>query len=225
MKKAARNQIVFGASPRVDLLPEKQRAEKKHQETLPKLLLVLVSTAVIAGLVWFAGTIPVNLATARLKSVENESAELLAEIASYSDTQQVVSDVNNLSRLRTQVTTNEVLVMDLQDEISALLPSGASIAGFQAWNAANMESSDENLLCPPGAANLVVSLSSDSLVPAAQLVETVSGITGYTCSYVTQIQNEGDRRITTLQIVVNEEAFSGRFQESDEADEGGDDVE
>lgn len=225
MKKSTRNQLVFGASPRVDLLPEKQRAEKKHQETLPKLLLALVVTAVVAGLVWFAGTIPVNLASSRLQAVENESNELLAEISSYSETQQAVNGVRNLSNLRTQVTANEILVIDLQDEIANLLPDGASITGFRVWNMTNAEASEPDLLCPPGAGELELKIAGSSLVPASQLVEAVSGITGYTCAYVTEIMNEDDRTVTTLRVAVDEDAFSGRFQESSESAEGSDDVE
>lgn len=226
MKKTARNQIVFGASPRVDLLPEKQRAEKKHEETLPKLLLVLVVAAVLAGLIWFVGTIPINQANARFNALEQESSDLLVELANYSEVQRAINDIRQLGSLRADVSDSEVLVMSLLDEITEVVPGGATVIEYAVVTADHTESGDgtvlpETMLCGGGVAKLTVKVASDELIPPADLVESVSGITGYDCAQVTRVENQDDRMVTEFVIVVGQDARSGRFQDnSNEANNG-----
>lgn len=217
MARKHRTPVEFSATPRVSLLPERQRAEQLHEQTLPKLLAALVVSGVVAGLIWAAGLVPVFLANQELAAAENESNRLLTEISGYTDVQQTLSTVGALSSERAQLTATEVLFMQLRDDISAQVPEGSSLTAFAAQLAGGVAEADatatQGSLCVPTGASVTVTVSTPDaaagLGRASQLITGVSRLEGYQCSEVLSSTTN-----TTEESAVTEVQVSFAFDDS-----------
>lgn len=225
MAQSSRKPVVFGQTPRVSLLPEKQRAEQVHEKTLPKLLLALVLSGVVAGAIWAAGSLPVILANQELLAVEAQSQALLTEISSYADAQQALSAVGDRSSDREQITQTEVLFMDLRDQIVAKVPAGSSLVFISTALPGTLESAGEAPAaegsCAATGASVTLTLStpggSNGLVAAAALLDGVSELSGFACGFVVDSRVLGDADVTVaetqLRFSFTEEIRALRFAE------------
>lgn len=226
---AQRTKIHYSASPRVDLLPDAQRAERHHQETLPKLLLALVASAAVAGLIWAAGIIPVTFADNELRAAEARSAQLLEEIASYAEVGALVRDSGTLTAARAELTAREVLFAPLLDEAVTKLVEGVSIVSFTGALAAADGSNaviggsggevDLNPLCVANTATITARLAFDDLGLSAAVLDNLGDVNGIDCLMATVIEEgttESGSRILTAQYAVNAEVLAGRFVEEGE---------
>lgn len=228
MARTPRTPVVFGATPRVSLLPERQRAEQLHEQTLPKLLTALVISGVVAAIIWAAGLVPVFFADQSLAAAENRSNQLLTEISSYAEVQQTVSAVGSLSGERERLTTTEVLFMQLRDEISARVPEGSAITAFAAELAGSAAEADaattQDTLCVASGASVTVTVStpdaSAGLSRASQLISEVSQLDGYQCSEViSSSTNAGEESSTTevqVRFAFDDSVREARFAEEEQ---------
>lgn len=225
MAKTSRRSVVFSQTPRVSLLPEKQRAEQVHEKTLPKLLLALVLSGVVAGAIWSAGSLPVLLAQQKLLAVEGESQALLTEISSYADAQQTLSAVGDRSADRIHITQTEVLFMDLRDQIVAQVPEGSSLVFISAALPGTLESAGETSAaegsCAANGASVAITLSTpggaNGLVAAAAMLDGVSELSGFVCGVVVDSRVLGDAEVsvaeTQLRFSFTDEVRALRFAE------------
>lgn len=217
--------LVYGASPRADLLPEAQRAERRHQQTMPKLLLAIVLSAVLAALIWAGGMVPVLLANQRLAALQTESSELIAQLAAHADVQQSLNAVSNLSAERKSLAAEEVLFVPLLDEIDGVLPGDVSIVRYtgQLVSATQTElgsdgmAVDLNPLCTAESATLTVEFFGPDLGPAPAFIRGLEGVTGFKCVAGTKIEVEvaGGPQKVTVQLALDADALAQRFEEAE----------
>lgn len=226
---AQRTKIHYSASPRADLLPDAQRAERHHQETLPKLLLALVASAAVAGLIWAAGMVPVHFANTELHAAESTSQQLLEEIASYAEVGALVRDSGTLTAARAVLTAREVLFAPLLDEAVTQLVDGVSLVSFTGALAAADGSNaviggsggevDLNPLCVAATATITVKLAFEDLGQSAVVLDNLADVTGIDCLMATVIEEgstETGSRVLTAQYAVNSEVLADRFVEESE---------
>ncbi|MGK0721161.1 hypothetical protein [Leucobacter sp. W1478] len=221
-----RSPIEFGRSPRVNLLPEKQRAEQRHEQTLPKLLLALVASGVVAGLIFVAGTIPVTLANQELAAVEAESQSLNVEIASFGKAQEMLAAVGGRSSDRLVITETEVLFMSLRDQLLAIVPEGSTIVRF----AAALPGSEADAAAEPAVAEACAATGSSldltlatpgegGLTAAAAFLERAGMLDGLVCGLVVDnmLLSAGDVAAseTQLRLIFDETVRAGRFVEEE----------
>lgn len=225
---AKRPPVQLGATPRVDLLPDAQRAEIRHEQTLPKLLLALVVSGVIAAVIWGVGMIPVMFAQQELAQVQSESAQLTSEIAGFADAQDRLQAVGSRSSDRQALTASEVLFMELRDEILARVPEGSAIVRFAAAlpgvaddgsGAAPTATTSE---CVASGATVTITISSpaDGLARAAQVIENSRTIEGFVCATVIDSRTLSDETAsvteTQVELVFDEAVRALRFAEGSE---------
>lgn len=220
MAKSSRSKINYGGIPSVDLLPDAQRAALKHDRTMPKLLLAIFLSAVVAGGIWMAGTWPTGVANARLADAETESHTLMAQIAEHADEQQALSTVQKLSQAREELTATEVLYAEVFDEVDDALPSGVTIRGFTAQIASpdiaesgNNLGLDLNPLCVSSNATITILFVSENLGPAPSFVRDLEEVTGFECIVGTKIEDNDGAQAVTVQFALGGDALSGRFSE------------
>lgn len=224
---AKRTQPHLGAAPRVDLLPEAQRAEIRHEKTLPLLLLALVGSGIIAALTWAAGMVPVLFAQQELARLQDESTQLNTEIAGYADAQEQLQAVGSRSSDRQTLTATEVLFMELRDEILARVPAGSSIVRFTATLPGIAVGEDpaaaEPLTeCAANGATVTMTISSpaEGLARAAQVIEGSRGIEGFVCAMVIDSRTLSDETAavteTQVQLVFDEAVRALRFAEGND---------
>ena len=225
MSTRASSRIVYGATPRADLLPESQRAERRHRQTMPKLLLAIVLSAALAGAIWAAGFVPVFFANQRLAGVQADSADLTAQLAAFSEVQSSLNAVNSLSTERQNLAAGEVLFVELLDEINAVLPDGVTILRYTGLVATDDESADPgdlaldlNPLCVAESATLTVQSGGPDLGPQPTLIRALEGVTGFSCVVGTKIEvaEPGGPQRVTVQLALDAEALALRFEEAEE---------
>lgn len=221
-----KHQIVYGGAPSVDLLPQQQRAELQHERTMPKLLLAIVGSGIVAGLIWAGGMLPGYLADRALEAAGADSQQLAAELEGLSEVGQTVRDLSALGGARMQLTANEVLFMPVRDEIVARLPGGAALTSFAGALAGDEAAAGESggdeatvelgPLCVAETATVTFRLSvgSDSDVPA--FLDSLADVTGYGCAVSTAIESDDGFRTVTVQLALGPEALSGRFAGGDQ---------
>lgn len=224
---AKRPPVVFGAPPRVDLLPDAQRAEIHHEQTLPKLLLALLATAVVAGLIWGVGLISVMFANNELRAVEQESTQLTAQLQNYEAAQQLVSSVGSRSSDRQILTEQEVLFADIRGEILSRLPEGLALVRFIGELPSTDPEGGETLgagaECTGAGVTVTITVSSPSssetLARAATLIDSVREINGYVCDAFidSRLSAAADASATDVQVRLgfDETVRAGRFVEED----------
>ncbi len=217
--------LVYGASPRADLLPEAQRAERRHQQTMPKLLLAFELIAALAALIWAGGKVPVLLAYQRLDALQTESSELIAQLAAHSDVQQSLNAVSNLSEERKSLTAEEVLFVPLLNEIDGMLPSDVMIVRYTGQLVSSVETAlggdemsiDLNPLCAADSAILTIKFYGPDLGPSPSFIRGLEGVTGFKCVVGTKIEVEeqGGPQVITVQLALDAEALAQRFEEAE----------
>ena len=223
---ASRKHPAFGASPRADLLPDSQRAEIQHEQTLPKLLLALVASAAVAGLIWAAGMIPVMFAQQERAALQTRSAELSAEIAGYDETAALLQAVGSRETDRKTLTAEEVLFMELRDDIQSKLPGGTSFARFTATLVTAEDAAtepDEDCIATGAVATIVMSTAeANALSLAASFIDGMDDIEGFLCGQVVDSNvvsgaGEGEGNTTEVQIraTFDETVRVGRFAQED----------
>lgn len=223
---AKRTPIRYGALPSVDLLPDAQRAEKQHEATLPKLLLTLVASAVVAGLIWAGGMIPVFTAQQELSQANARSAALSAEMETYSEARDLLQGVGSRETDRQVLTADEVMFIDLRDEIAASLPDGTTLTTYEAALPGGDAATEGDLggACLPTGATATVTLAapgdSDGLARAARFIDGVRNLDGFECGTMigATVLSAGDSVTTEVQVrfVFNETVRANRFVEGDE---------
>ena len=223
-RSRSRSQVLAGATPRVSLLPPSQRAALKHEKTLPKLLLMIVASAAVAALIAGAGFVTAMFAQQRLDVLDAESNALITQLAEFGEVQQLLSRSQTLTSLRQEATGEEVMFIDLRDEIALGLPEGSALVGFSASNGVvDPAAAEVPSLCGPGAAKLTVTIRSAQFAAAADLIDSMSSVTGYECAMATSSTVdaaappvEGEEALpssvtTIIELTVNDEARSTRF--------------
>lgn len=219
MASKKRQQLGFGGAPRVDLLPSKQRKDLVHERTMPKLLFAIVASAVVAGLIWAAGLLPVQYANQRAADAATASQEALTELASFAELQGAQIGISLLSAERVELVRDEVLFMNVWDSVLTALPSDVSLSTFTAELAGAEGAADTSLggLCLNGIATFTFSVNAPDMVPAADLLDSLEGVEGYLCASVIDAVSSGDgaSALTTVlvRLVVGEDARANRFAE------------
>ena len=225
---AKRTQPHLGAAPRVDLLPDAQRAEIRHEKTLPLLLLALVGSGVIAALIWAVGMLPVMFAQQELALLQGESTQLNTEIAGYADAQEQLQAVGSRSSDRQTLTATEVLFMELRDDILAQVPTGSSVVRFAAALPGVAEGEDPAAAAAPvsectasgATVTLTISSPAEGLARAAQVIEGSRTITGFVCATVIDSRTLSDETAsvteTQVQLVFDETVRAMRFAEGND---------
>jgi len=101
-----------------------------HRAIVPRLLTYVVLSAVLAGVIWVAGAVPVYLANQRLSLAELEASTLSDQIAKFPDEQKALAAVARLTAERQKLTDTEVLFAEFLDDATASTSKGVELTGF-----------------------------------------------------------------------------------------------
>lgn len=214
--------VVFGAMPKVDLLPEAQRAERRHRQLVPKLIAAVIVSAVVAAGIWAAGILPVMAANQRLATAEAESTALLTQIAQFTDEQEKLGAVSKITGERISIAAGEVLFIEVLDQIDGVLPKSSTIVGYtgrlEVEGAPSVDEAlgvDLNPLCTGGVATVTVTIEGENLAASPAFIGKLGELEGVQCLASTKIeaQTSEDPQKLTVQLALNEDALANRFVE------------
>lgn len=221
MALQSKPKITYGTLPAVDLLPEAQRAERVHRATVPRLISYIVVSAILAGVIWVAGAVPVYLANQRLSLAELEAATLSDQIAQYPDEQKALGAVARLTAERQKLTVGEILFAEFLDEIDGALPKGAEVTGYTGILPSKSEEPtpeefglDLNPLCIADTATITVTFDGKNLDSAPPFLSRLEKLEGVKCLVGTRIVEgvDGKTKSVVAQLALTEDALANRFK-------------
>lgn len=225
MATLKRSGVAYGAVPKADLLPEAQRLERAHRRVVPRLVLAVVLSAVVAAAIWAAGLLPIMQADQRLALAEMEFETLATQIGQYTDEQELIGTVNKITGERKQLAASEVLFIEMLDEVERVRPTGAEITTYTgklfiegAEPGGDEAGLDLNPLCVSQVATLTVTFSGEDLAPAPAFIAKLEQLPGVACIVGTKIEaeNDGPPQAVTVQLALTEDALAQRFEEAAE---------
>lgn len=204
-------QTFYGGNPSADLLPARQRAERAHERAMPKLLLAVVISALVAGLLYVGGSLLVTVTNDRLAQAENESAALYEELASHAETQKFTENTELIDAQINSFATTEVHFSSQFAKVRAVLPEEVTLTVFTAFLAEGAEL-DETQLCEPGYAMATLEVMAPSLTSTAELIGALQQMESVQCAEALDVveETQGQSRFT-LQMVLDETAGVERF--------------
>ncbi|MCB1273651.1 MAG: hypothetical protein KDB25_04550 [Leucobacter sp.] len=222
--RKAKRQAGVGGTPRVDLLPAKQRADRLHDRIMQRLLVGVFVSAILAGVIWAVGFIPVANAELRLSQADAETGELAIELQRLSDVQKSLDDLNGLKRIREALINREVLFSDLRDQLTTEMPADVELARFAGQmldSPVRLEGEgdiDTSTVCLAETAVLHVTTSSERLLPVSEFTNLASELPGFQCMIVAGTAMVDGQRLVDLHIGLGSGALSGRFAEEEESE-------
>ena len=129
-RKKTGKALVAGGIPRVNLLPPQELENRGRKALRMRWLRAFVSASVLVALALLVG-LQWNLAIhSRLDAEVQESVQLQAQLATYSEVIELQSEVRNLKAFRGQAGGNEQDWGTLTAEITSVLPAGVVLIGF-----------------------------------------------------------------------------------------------
>lgn len=219
--RTRRAPVPYGITPSVDLLPEAQRAERRLEHLIPKLLMIIIGSGLVAGLIFAAGFAWSWWAQQQLLQQQAENQRIAGELAQLSDVQATLNGVQLLTEQRASLTAGEILVMDIRDAAVAQLPVGSALLGMSATFAGATGSVDGSTtalpLCPAAAFTVELVIQTPSLREVTEFTRSLQQLKGYVCAISGNSVLEpgsgesGAGYRTTIEVSLNDEIIAHRF--------------
>jgi hypothetical protein len=212
----------FDAEPRVQLLPPfvAQRAKARSAARLGVMFVIL--GIAIAGGMFVLGFFRIASAGIALADASAETQNILQQQNEYRIATDTAQMVQQTSETQLVATSYEIDWADLLLNVQSFLPAGGTIQNVTATNQAPWAASlaIEDPLRTPRIASIEIVVNTASIPEAVALVERLRDLDGFADAVLTTSAVGVDgRATTTIVLTLSTEAVSGRFLETDEAED------
>ncbi|MET3767540.1 hypothetical protein ABIB15_000202 [Marisediminicola sp. UYEF4] len=219
-RKAASAPLAIGGTPRADLLPPEVRAAYKGKAVVRMLVILVVTVAVIvAGGVGYATLRSITSQTV-LQLERDRSLDLLARQLDFAEARQIANKVDAAIAARALATTTEIDWRAYLDEVSTTLPDGVGLTQLVIAPVVAAEGAEavENPLQQAAVATITITATSVTVPDVEAWFDDLAGITGFAgiAPPATVAGSPADGYIVSLELLVNDEAYSLRFQNEEE---------
>ncbi|MDO8384133.1 MAG: hypothetical protein Q7T17_14285 [Microbacterium sp.] len=202
--------------PRVNLLPraESQRRERDvlvRRWAIGLLAVIAVVAIASAGAFWLKWSAEQRLAADQLRS-----SELLTELASLSDVSRALSLRTDLEAFRADAMVSDVSWTTLFSDLSAALPTGVAVTGFDLTAGASPTAEDPEAELALGG---TLELRSSTPIDIAPTVRSLRELPGVALMDPLEVTSEliggGDQRIYIyrLRAAFDQTLYTGAFAE------------
>lgn len=219
MSRAVDNDVlIFGGTPRADLLPPEVKTGRRGKTLRQALALAVVVVIMLVGggVVW--ATIGAGQSQQRLEAEQARTDDLLAQQLAFAPARQMQSQVDGVKAARIIGMSTEVDWKAYLGEIKAKLPADVLIDTVRVDSASPLAPYGPATvpLQGPRIATLNLLLTSPKLPTVPAWLESLSTLPGYadaTPGSVTRL--EGGSYQVNLTLNVNEEVFTNRYAPED----------
>lgn len=240
MSKQQLEALQLGGVPRADLLPPAARDAIRRRPIVRRLVLGVIAVALIVALAVAAATVFSITAQAQLQAERDRSDSLLAQQLEFADARAIDAALTETTNARITATSAEIDWETLLAEVRATLPTGVLLVSVDgeltspdsvgAGAATDGGADDEpEPLRQDSVASIRINATS-ATVPDVEAwlddLETVTGFAGI-APPVSVVGSEGASYTVTIEFLLNEEAYLGRYapepvedDASDEDEEG-----
>jgi len=214
--------LIVGGVPRVDLLPPSIREAQRTRSVARTLIaaVVMVAILVVAG-VGFSFVRAIT-AQAALATEQERTNDLLAQQTQYADARAVSRQIEDARIALVLGTATEIDWRAYLDEVNATLPPGVSLTTItvDSVSPADVLPTVETPLQEDWVATLTINATSLTVPDVETWLNDLEGLTGFAgvAPPVTVTGTPEAGYLVQIQVNVNDEAYTLRFQDEEAAE-------
>lgn len=211
---------VLSGLPRVDLLPP-EIGQRQRDKAARRWMRVSVFVVLVLSLAGIGGAWALNMiAQSSLVAAQGESQQLAAKQTEYKDVQDVQQTIAVGEAARRVGASVEIDWKSVVDQVQGSLPAGVSLDSVEANSISVTEPYrvGDSPLDGTSVAEVTLTLKSQSLPSVPELLNSLSGLTGFVDAVPTSLTLDESGYTTTVTLHLDEKAFTGRYDDAKKAD-------
>lgn len=211
--RAAKDVIVIGGVPRVDLLPPEVRAERRAGVAVRRTWFGVVGAAAVVALA-VGATVALNItAQADLLGAQAETQSLLVEQGKYTEVRDVQRDIDRLMAAQAVGGSTEIIWRDFLTDLQGTLPPGVVVSTITLDQATPIETYAQGDAPLQGArvGTLTFTATSATLPSVPDWLDGLATLPGYTDATPGTVTLEEGVYDATVTMHIDQRAFSGRY--------------
>lgn len=219
----------LGGFPRVDLLPPATRDAIRRRPIVRRLVIAVIGVALIVGVAVAGASVLAFAANALLAAERDRSELLLAQQLEFAEARSIASALDESEAARQVATSAEVDWEALLAEIKATLPAGVQLISVDgtitssgavgAGGAEGDATTEPEPLRQDSIGSFRINATSPTVPDVQAWLNDLESVTGFAgiAPPVSVVGSEGASYTVTIEVLLNDEAFLGRY--APEADE------
>lgn len=227
MSKNTVETVVVGAFPRVDLLPPATKDAIRRRPIVRRLLIGVAIVALVVGLAVAGSMLLALTANVRLQAERDRSELLLSQQLEFAEARSIANELDESIAARQVAPAIEVDWEALIEEIRATLPTGVLLTSVDGSvevddpDAGEQPTEEPEPLRQDSVGSFRISATSPTVPDVEAWLDRLEGITGFAgiAPPVTVVGSDGASYTVTIEVLLNDEAFLGRFAAADPTDE------
>lgn len=218
MSKQQLETLQLGGFPRADLLPAAARDAVRRRPIVRRLVLGLVGLILVVVLAVVGATLLALVAQSQLDAERSRSETLLAQQLEFAEARTVDASIGEIETSRVVGTATEADWDALIAEIRATLPVGValtSVDGSISGVPGEDQQGEQVPLREVSVGSFLINATSPTVPDVQAWLEDLEGLTGFAgiAPPSTVSGDEGSGFSVTIEVLLNEEAYLGRFVE------------
>lgn len=223
MSKQQIETLQLGGTPRADLLPASARDAIRRRPIVRRLILAVSLLAVMTVLAAVGAAVLSFIAQAQLQAERDRSETLLAQQLEFAEARAIDAALTEATNSRMAVTSVEIDWESLLAEVRSTLPPGVLLVSVDGQitdgDAPNSGAvgAEAEVEPEPLRQDSVASIRIEATSPTVPDVEAwladLEGVTGFAgiAPPTSVVGSEGASYTVTIEFLLNEEAFLGRY--------------
>ncbi|MDO8383368.1 MAG: hypothetical protein Q7T17_10360 [Microbacterium sp.] len=223
MSKQQPDTLQLGGTPRADLLPASAREAIRRRPIVRRLILGLSLLALLVILAIVGATALSFLAQAQLQAERDRSETLLAQQLEFAEARAIDAALTESTNSRLAVTSVEIDWEALLGEVRATLPAGVLLTSVDgeitdgdspdAGEATGETEGEPVPLRQDSVASIRINATSPTVPDVEAWLADLESVTGFAgiAPPTSVVGSEGASYTVTIEFLLNEEAFLGRY--------------
>lgn len=223
MSKQQIETLHLGGTPRADLLPASAREAIRRRPIVRRLVLAVSLLAIITVLAVVGATILSFIAQGQLQAERDRSELLLAQQQEFAEARAIDAALTESINSRQAVTSVEIDWESLLAEVRSTLPAGVLLVsvdgeitdgGAPSASATGGDGEGEpEPLRQDSVASIRINATSPTVPDVEAWLADLEGVTGFAgiAPPTSVVGSEGASYTVTIEFLLNEEAFLGRY--------------
>ncbi|KQV26104.1 MULTISPECIES: hypothetical protein [unclassified Microcella] len=223
MSKQQTETLQLGGTPRADLLPASAREAIRRRPIVRRLVLAVGLLALVTVLAVAGATVLAFIAQAQLQAERDRSETLLAQQQEFADARAIDAALTEATNSRRAVTSAEIDWEALLAEVRSTLPAGVLLVSVDgeitdggapdSGETADGADPEPEPLRQDSVASIRINATSPTVPDVEAWLADLEGVTGFAgiAPPTSVVGSEGASYTVTIEFLLNEEAFLGRY--------------
>lgn len=211
--KAVKNSLVVGGVPRVDLLPQEVRAERRGGQTVRRAWLGVVAVAALVVIGIAGATLYATNANNTLAESQSQTSGFIAEQGKYTKVKTAREQVDLIKDAQSIGGSTEIDWTAYLAKVQATLPSGVVVTAIDLTSSSPLVAYAQATTPLQGSrvATLTFTATSATLPSVPAWLDGLTQLPGYTDATAGSVDAAEGKYTTEVTMHINEAAYSGRF--------------